>query len=82
MKSTFKVIAVTSLVAVLTACSSTNVSSKDATFSKEQQLANLKQSYDAGAMSKQEYDAQRQKLVDKETTQSLIWVDNSRDGYQ
>ena len=82
MKSTFKVIAVTSLVAVLTACSSTNVSSKDATFSKEQQLANLKQSYDAGAMSKQEYDAQRQKLMDKETTQSLIWVDNSRDGYQ
>jgi hypothetical protein len=82
MKSTFKVIAATSLVAVLTACSSTNVSSKDATFSKEQQLANLKQSYDAGAMSRQEYDAQRQKLMDKETTQSLIWVDNSRDGYQ
>ena len=82
MKSTFNLFAVTSLVALLTACSSTNISSKDATFSKEQQLANLKQAYDTGAMSKQEYDAQRQKLMDKETTQSLIWVDNSRDGYQ
>jgi hypothetical protein len=82
MKSTFNLFAVTSLVALLTACSSTNISSKDATFSKEQQLANLKQAYDTGTISKLEYDAKRQKIMDSEVSQSLIWVDNSRDGYQ
>jgi hypothetical protein len=82
MKSTFKLLAVTSLVALLTACGSTNINSKDATFSKEQQLANLKQAYDTGAMSRQKYNTQRQKLMGQGTTQSLIWVDNSRDGYR
>ncbi len=52
------------LVATLMGCSSNEVLRAPVNVSIGQQLIDLKKAYDSGALTKKEYDDQREKLID------------------
>jgi hypothetical protein len=62
--SMLKVIYASILVALLTACSSNEILRAPVNVSVGQQLIDLKKAHDSGALSKREYDDQREKLID------------------
>lgn len=60
LKSVFAV----ALIAMLMGCSSHEVLRAPVNVSIGQQLIDLKKAYDSGALTKKEYDDQREKLID------------------
>jgi hypothetical protein len=64
VKKTFSAIAATVALALLAGCASDEVLRPRLDVTVGQQLIDLKKAHDAGALSRDEYDRQRSRLID------------------